>query len=1261
MKNLYITASLFVFLLVFGAFVFLPKSEAQTNVLYDLLSLPAPPPPNPDFVFMSGNMSSRSKEFYDQENPPADDAPIEDLLAYWERQNSLNGVYNRTIEPSNKVLNRILGEIEKNPELIGNYLNVLSQKPSSVDFVKKMYNRSLNSESGNSYQSEQLKRWLTYNSDFFVDELSQGAGAVKDANDYVTNQDELLALARVDWERALPQLNRMVNDSSQPISQTLANWAFYMHAVKEGNSIEADRYREALMKTVENKNAKPGNRDLALDALVYGGDFQGRDDWYFGLLEDETLYDLRVGGRSYTGLTTLLMRSPPEKYVDKMIELVRTGNQTVRNAAVRNLVTVLRDKDPKIVQALLPWLENPKWAKQVNNERRLLVSALSEIKMPESVPGLIAMLDEKAAPGNSALRTDRMPSIPTNSNVMIDYYDDSENAYPYRNSAIVALAKQKSLLAVPALRRVLPEVEDWQRGVVIKAILESGGFSINEQVDALEFVAERVKDELKNNDNRMIDYSDGSAMMANMSVRRGPPPPPPPPPIRSGSIRTDSGIAYGTNMALNTTSREKDVFNPADIIPLLGVQVAEISEPSGELVSAVVVRINRLENTNPSLANALRKIIESWNGAAVNALMLTDLGNGKADADMVVKLLSLRKELREKQANDVFAARNNSNPIALGITACILENGGEYAQILASDNAEMKIALLGCARLIRAKLPVQTVGAHLKSPNNVLAKAAELYLESEDSPEARNLVYALYPNKAKILGATAFFAPDKIKLGNQEFLSALFLSVNEKHALLPYMIFNLLAEQGVMQAAERKLQSEITENADILGIYAYNNNFVRIYADRAVFSWSENDARYRERTLTAQEFDYLKNYLASNNVGELPPFIGDCGGCDSRELLMLGANGGRRIFVKSETMPEFFGGLDKIFEEMRKPPAKLKYHLEKTLAGLEVLYADDKFPAKTVWKNGAEMRVLIEDTELRGQIDEELRRADAAAYERLGENYNEYEKLETESQKRRMMRMYDEFSWRNLKGEKLGDFVGQPPGFEAIPRKDNLPVPADSEQWKHRAGNIEIRSDGDAIYRINGGQTVKLKEGFYHSFVLTADGRWIISAKYDGETDDQLLVRINTQTGKETRIKVGENPGVVRPIVFVSSLNKVLIATGGYYDYDDEQIANNKFQLLDAETGAIQVIKGEIRPLVQQSFRPLQTNGKPDEFWAAIPDELKESTQFGVYNAKTLTFVPKLKIPRIAFDSMDLWVDEPGNKIYFVYQGQLLALPLQKP
>ncbi len=83
-----------------------------------------------------------------------------------------------------------------------------------------------------------------------------------------------------------------------------------------------------------------------------------------------------------------------------------------------------------------------------------------------------------------------------------------------------------------------------------------------------------------------------------------------------------------------------------------------------------------------------------------------------------------------------------------------------------------------------------------------------------------------------------------------------------------------------------------------------------------------------------------------------------------------------------------------------------------------------------------------------------------------------------------------------------------------------------------------------------------------------------------------------------------------------------------------------------------------VRFFAQQTFRPLQPTGQPEEVWAAIPDADKNETQVGVYNVKTLAFKSLIKIPEIEFDSMQMWVD--AGKIYFVYQGHLLGLPLPK-
>jgi len=1270
MKNLYISLCLFTVLLVFGLFVFKQTTKAQNNVVAQLLDLPAPAPPNPLAEY---NLTPRTEEFYSKSNPPKDDAPIEDLLDYWQRQNGFDSKYTYTARISDKTLERILAEIEKNPELLNGLINTLPSKPEVTEAVKKIYDRQLTDPDAEAYQTDEIKKWLTYNTNYFSDELARAARKTSETEEYVTNQEDLLALARVDWDKARPFVEQMLNNSSQPVSQTLARWAFYQHALAENNLSDVEKYRKELQETVENQSAKPGMRDLAMDALVQAGDFEGRDDWYYSLLSDETLYDLRVGGQHYTGLATIINHSSSEKYVAKMIELSRSGNASIRKAAVLNLAALLDEKNPEVVRALLPWLENPDWAKETTNERQTLILALSGFAMPESVSGLIAVLSEKAGRGSLDSRMGNMSdgsmsgySMSTggmlNSNVSVVTSNAATvEDYPYRSAAVSALVKQKDSRAAPALRLILPQVEPHERDNVVRALVASSGFSVPEQIEALEIVAKNNR-QLNSNSgvstggsmsNVWARDSMGSAMpMSNVAVMPEAPIP------YTGNVAVVVNSNSMSNMSYTmTNSSYARAYNPSDIKFTLGNQLISTAEVSDELVAGVIDRIQYLDKKDAPLAIALRGIMKNWKGTAVNALLLKDLKNGKADSDAVVKLLGLRKELREKQSNEVFDTRSGASSVALGISACLLEENNEYDALLSGENVEAKTAMLACARLIRANLPVRKVAENLQSPNQMLALAAERYLQSEDSPEARAIVLSLHPNEAMVLGARTYFAANGESASGRRFLAELFASVSESQNLPAYYL--LYGDFGELEATEKRLRKEVKENSEIIGVYSYDNNFVRIYKDRAVFSWEEDSARYRERALSEAEFDNVKSFLASRKAGELPPFLTACGeeGCDSKELLMLGRQGGRRVFYQGYRTPKFFTELGALFTEMRKPPAALHYRLEKALPGLEILFADDNLQAKTIWKNGADFRVLVDDAERRKQIDKELNKLDAS--EAQAENYDE-EKAEPVKQKRREQREFENFAWHKIEKTGLGNITAQPPQIEYLPARDNFPARATDQRWKSRAANVEIRTrDDDGLYKISGAQSIKIRNGYYYKALVTPNGRWAIAAKYGEADGGSVLVRVNLLTNKEFKINIEKFPRL-EPVAFVASVNKVLVL-GGYYGEDEAEEAvdtNGSYFLLDAETGLVQPVKGETRPLAQQTYRPLQPAANPDEFWAAIPDAEKEETQVGLYNSKNFTFKSLLNIPQIKFDSMNLQVDERENKIYFVYEGHVLSLPL---
>jgi hypothetical protein len=297
--------------------------------------------------------------------------------------------------------------------------------------------------------------------------------------------------------------------------------------------------------------------------------------------------------------------------------------------------------------------------------------------------------------------------------------------------------------AVPALRILLPQVGADERINVVGALLACGGFSVGEQIEALELTAKNPA--LQNNYNSAYTSTvNPGASMSNQAK------------VYPDAI-SETHILANTSSTVNSATDENSSrpYNPAELKHILGSQLAMSTEVSDELVAAMVDRISYLDAKDTQLAFNLRKIMLNWKGGAVNSLLLRDLKKRQSGSRRGRQTFVHAQRLREKQSNDVFDIRS-SGAAALGISACLLEDNNEYGALLEGDNTEAKTAMLACARLIRANLPVRKVAENLQSSNAVLALAAERYLESEDSPEARSLVLARHPNEAKFSAQPRF-------------------------------------------------------------------------------------------------------------------------------------------------------------------------------------------------------------------------------------------------------------------------------------------------------------------------------------------------------------------------------------------------------------------------------------------------------------------------------------------------------------------------
>ena len=1223
------------FLIVFfSALVISTPIYSQTKnssvLIKNLLDSPAPAPPN-EAVDALSKLKERTEEFYSDDNVPPDDAPIEDLLDYWAKQAEGYSRLQYQLKPSAATAARILEACEEDPKKLDTYLSVLPSDSATAAAVKNIYDNHLQDKAVEPYTRNRAKEWLKYNSDAYVDELVREAQKITDRDNYVqnTHQDILLALAKVDWNAARPIVERLENDLSQPYSQTLARWVQYKHALDTDDSGAAENYRRMLQDIVENKTAAWAQRDLAMDALAISGDWKGRDEWYVSLLEDETLLTIQDNGN--TGLTTLIAASPPKKWTEKMLELVKSSNLAVRSAAVRNLMNSSDRGRKDVLEVLLPWLADASWAKPSRNgERGQYITALAEGDLPESVPGLISIV---------------------------------MNEEEFRTTAIGALIKYKDIRAVPALKFALSLEENLEaRSIIVQALIASGGFSDDEQMSGLEAYA------------KLVSTPEGLEQFNSYLYR---------------------DYHEGTDDE-NDKSAQKTL--PLQIV--VGKIVGEQEEPTDGLVVRAIARVKTLRRTNPPVAATLTEIMQRWKGRAIYAEILRQIRDGEADAETILSVLAKRKDVREKVYDELAMLRGASGT-ARGIGACLIEDENDFLSILNQTDADARTAMLACARLLRVKLPVAEVGAFLDNPNKLLALAAERWLESEDGIEARKLVLAKHPNEAVILGARQAFVPYG-KTFESKSLDAVFESVNG----LPFWSLPF----SEMKKSEERLRGELKTNPDLTAVYAIlpesnsGQQIIRVYKDKIVFTFEEDTARYLEKTLTAKEFESFYDFLIANKIDSLPPFNDFCEECESSEFVMFGRSGGRRVFLRSANdEKKVVGKLREYFESFKKENLKLNYCLSDKIKGLEILLSDENLTARAVWKKDGDLRVLVEDKSERARIEKDLAELQQNIFKTETEDENPAQRQAQylTFMKKRAEMMFAHFSWRGLQNGKPGAVAAQPSEVpflgKTAPYSPEIPISNLTPDWQVRAGNVEIRTgelyEGGLYKIVNSSNPVKIKEGFYANPIVTADGKWAIATKAENNWNEpKTVVRVNLQTGREYKISVAPSDAFY-PIAFVGSQNKVLLYRGrGSFIRSGEPIAETtegenaaveameriasrygranakpnpspktaEYYLFDPATGVAQLIKGEFRPLIQQLVRPLQPTGKPGEFWAAIFDAKTKSTDIGRYDEKTFVFQPLAAIPDINLSSMDVWIDEKEAKIYFVYLGHLLALPLGK-
>jgi hypothetical protein len=495
-----------------------------------------------------------------------------------------------------------------------------------------------------------------------------------------------------------------------------------------------------------------------------------------------------------------------------------------------------------------------------------------------------------------------------------------------------------------------------------------------------------------------------------------------------------------------------------------------------------------------------------------------------------------------------------------------------------------------------------------------MAKAAESYLEVEDSHEARKYVLARHPGEAYILGDIPAVGDTYIEdaRGWEEALRKEARDRNGSEAIYA------VGGKG--------------EGSDFTGV------IIRVRGGKAEMSVHETEGRRSVRWLNDGELDELKSFTSRQEIEDLGPesyYQGEKAWL-GYEYLRLTKEGGRRIALddlrrapKNPTPHEELSGF--FYRLSRSGEFRARYDIEDKIPEVEVVFADKKQYVLRVCAEGREIRALII------------------------EKGDEYRQGAPESV----------LEWREFSSGKPGNVRGEPSACRssnttsAAPKHAEVVRPNPFGQQKQSDGLMFYATGGEdgGIWKAEPGmEPVKIVSGNYIQPVITPNGRWFVAIKWvteEGKTTKQLIRR-NLQSGEEFMVTSQQNE-FSHQLEYVAAHGKVLVLNFGIQIKAEPRIQT---YLLDPGTGTIQPVKGEFHPFINPVSRALQPAGAANMFWAAIDDWEKNATKFGRYDTKNFVFTPLLEFTEMILNSDDIWVDGDAGKIWFVYQGHLLRLPL---